>query len=63
MGYLAVDADYQFLGELGRASEYFTRAFELREHVSELEKLFITSGYYETVTGPWRIWASRVQIP
>ena len=31
--------DYFSLSELGRASEYFTKAFQLREHASEREKL------------------------
>ena len=39
MGYGAVGTDYTNLGELGRASEYFTKAFQLREHASEREKL------------------------
>src|SRR5207249_5494303 len=30
MGYLAVGGDYRSLGEIGRASEYFTKAFQLR---------------------------------
>jgi eukaryotic-like serine/threonine-protein kinase len=51
MGYLAVGADYLSLGETGRASEYFTKAFELREHASEREKLAITANYYSNVTG------------
>jgi eukaryotic-like serine/threonine-protein kinase len=51
MGYDAVGSDYYSLGELGRASEYFTKAFELREHASEREKLAITSDYYGNVTG------------
>jgi eukaryotic-like serine/threonine-protein kinase len=51
MGYLAVGTDYFSLGELGRASEYFTRAFQLREHASEREKLEITANYYQIVTG------------
>ncbi len=37
--------------ELGRASEYYAKAFELREHASEREKLDITAIYYENVTG------------
>ena len=41
MGYKAVGNDYFDLGELGRASEYYTKAFELREHASEREKLTI----------------------
>jgi tetratricopeptide (TPR) repeat protein len=51
MGYVAVGADYSNLGELGRASEYFTKAFQLREHASEREKLAITATYYRAVTG------------
>jgi tetratricopeptide (TPR) repeat protein len=51
MGYVAVGDDYSSMGELGRASEYYTKAFELREHASEREKLIFTSDYYETVTG------------
>jgi len=50
-GYEAVGIDYDILGELGRASEYYTKAFQLREHASEREKLAITANYYLTVTG------------
>jgi tetratricopeptide (TPR) repeat protein len=46
-----VGGDYGSFGELGRASEYFTKAFQLREHASEREKLRITADYYRTVTG------------
>jgi len=51
LGYDAVGADYYGLAELGRASEYYTKAFQLREHASEREKLVITADYYDTVTG------------
>ena len=51
MGYLAVGGDYNTLGELGRASGYLTKAFQLREHASEREKLAIAADYYEYVTG------------
>ena len=51
MGYRAVGADYFGLQELGRASEYFTKAFELREHANEREKQYITAAYYTNVTG------------
>jgi eukaryotic-like serine/threonine-protein kinase len=51
MGFRAVGNDYFSLGELGRASEYYTKAFELREHASEREKLLITADYYRNVTG------------
>ena len=48
MGYLAVGYDYSNLAEVGRADEYFTKAFQLREHASEREKLHITANYYES---------------
>jgi serine/threonine protein kinase/Tfp pilus assembly protein PilF len=51
MGYDAVGIDYTNLSELGRASEYYTKAFQLREHASEREKLQITADYYSDVTG------------
>ena len=51
IGYAAVGNDYASLGELGRASEYVTKAFQLREHASEREKLNIAADYYRNVTG------------
>jgi tetratricopeptide (TPR) repeat protein/predicted Ser/Thr protein kinase len=51
MGYSAVGNDYVSLAETGRASDYYTRAFQLREHASEREKLGITADYYQDVTG------------
>jgi serine/threonine protein kinase/tetratricopeptide (TPR) repeat protein len=51
MGYWEVGNDYSSLGELGRASDYFTKAFQLREHASEREKLVITADYYQNVSG------------
>ena len=51
MGYAAVGSDYFSLGELGRANEYYTKAFQLREHANEREKLDIAADYYSTVTG------------
>jgi eukaryotic-like serine/threonine-protein kinase len=51
MGYGAAANDYRALGELGRASEYYTKAFELREHASERERLLIGGRYYQIVTG------------
>jgi eukaryotic-like serine/threonine-protein kinase len=50
-GYSAVGTDYFTMGELGRASEYFTKAFQLREHTSERERLGIEAHYYQGVTG------------
>jgi DNA-binding winged helix-turn-helix (wHTH) protein/tetratricopeptide (TPR) repeat protein len=51
MGYRSIGDDYFSLGELARASEYFTKAFQLREHASEREKLGIAAEYYHVVTG------------
>jgi eukaryotic-like serine/threonine-protein kinase len=51
MGYWAVGLDYSDLEELARASEYLTKAFQLREHASEREKLAISGRYYLHVTG------------
>jgi eukaryotic-like serine/threonine-protein kinase len=51
MGYSRVGVGYSILGELGRAREYYTKAFQLREHASERERLTITADYYSWVTG------------
>jgi DNA-binding winged helix-turn-helix (wHTH) protein/tetratricopeptide (TPR) repeat protein len=51
MGYFAVGIDYFSLNQPGRAGEYYTKAFHLREHVSEREKLAISGWYYLNVTG------------
>ncbi|MGA7924693.1 MAG: hypothetical protein WCA20_01720, partial [Candidatus Sulfotelmatobacter sp.] len=50
MGYLGVGGNWT-LSERGRAAEYITKAFQLREHASEREKLTITAVYYSSVTG------------
>jgi serine/threonine protein kinase/Tfp pilus assembly protein PilF len=51
LGYRTVGGDYNALGQLGRASEYYTKAFQLRDHASERERLSITAAYYRNVTG------------
>ncbi len=51
LDYDAAGVAYFNLDELGRASEYFTKAFQLREHASEWEKLAISAEYYRNVTG------------
>ncbi len=51
IAYQGLGDDYYVLGETGRASEYFTKAFELREGTSDREKLAITADYYSNVTG------------
>ena len=51
MGYRQVGAVYESLGQLEQASNNYTKAFELREHLSEREKLAISADYYSTTTG------------
>ena len=51
IAYRALGGDYNSNGQAGRASEYFTKAFQLRERASEREKLDITADYYSNVTG------------
>ena len=51
VAYGAVGIHYYNLGEPARASEYLTKAFQLREHASERERLTITANYYSSVTG------------
>ena len=51
LGHLAVGADYFNLTQKSRASEYYVKAFQLREHASEREKLDIAAVYYQNVTG------------
>ena len=49
--YVAVANDYYSLWEEGRAVDYYIKAYKLREHASEREKLAITAEYYYSVTG------------
>jgi len=49
--YRILGGNYNALGQLGRAQEYYTRAFQLREHASERERLSIDAAYYRNVTG------------
>ena len=51
MGHRSVGLEYIGLGELERARENLTKAFQLRERASELEKLVIAADYYWNVTG------------
>ena len=51
MAYSAVGTVYFSLSEVGRAGEYFRKAFQLREHCSEREKLAIAADYYLDITG------------
>ncbi len=50
-GYSALGKMYFNLREPSRAKEFFTKAYFLREHVSERERFDIESMYYSDVTG------------
>jgi len=51
LAYFQAGSDYHSLSQLGRAEEYITKAFQLRERVSERERLAIAAFYYRNVTG------------
>ena len=51
MAYAALGNAYSNLDEPGLASTNITRAYELREHVSQRERFYIESHYYQFVTG------------
>jgi tetratricopeptide (TPR) repeat protein len=51
MAYARLGASYSNLGQIGRAAENTRKAYELRERVSEREKLYIASHYEHYVTG------------
>ena len=49
--YARLGVMYRNLGQPARAKEYVTKAFELREHAGERDKLHIASSYYLYGTG------------
>jgi serine/threonine protein kinase/tetratricopeptide (TPR) repeat protein len=51
MGFWAAAYGYENLRQTARASDYFTKAFQLRDHASERERMEITGDYYANVTG------------
>ena len=51
MAYASLGAAYSNLGEDNLASGNVRKAFDLREHVSEREKMFIEATYYDIATG------------
>jgi len=51
MAYARLGNCYRLMGEPTLAAENTRKAYELREHVSELEKFYIESHYYQTTTG------------
>jgi len=51
MANLLMAGTYYTLNETGRADEYYSKAFQLRERVSEGEKLAIAASYYGQASG------------
>jgi eukaryotic-like serine/threonine-protein kinase len=51
VAYAALGNAYSNLGETGRAATNIRKAYELRVHVSEHERLYIESHYYQFVSG------------
>jgi DNA-binding winged helix-turn-helix (wHTH) protein/tetratricopeptide (TPR) repeat protein len=51
MAYASVSVAYNNLNEVGRAAENARRAYELRDRVSERERLHIEANYYLNATG------------
>jgi len=51
VAYLNLGVAYYNLGKQDLAAEYTKKAFELRDRVSEREKLSISSRYFDSVTG------------
>jgi serine/threonine protein kinase len=51
MAYARLGNSYWALGENTTGAEYLKKAYELRERVSEPEKFYIESHYYQTVSG------------
>jgi eukaryotic-like serine/threonine-protein kinase len=51
VGYRGLGLAYSAIGQTERAREYYTKAFQLLNHVGEWEKWAITGDYYMNVTG------------
>jgi eukaryotic-like serine/threonine-protein kinase len=73
MAHAILGTSYYSLGEESLSSEASSKAYELRERVSEWEKFYIESHYYQFVTGDlekarqtYELWAQiypREQVP
>ena len=51
IAYAQLGSAYSNLGEPSYARQYFQKAFDLRAHATEPERLYITSRYFDIVTG------------
>jgi eukaryotic-like serine/threonine-protein kinase len=62
MAYALLGLDYANLGQPSRAAENLKKAYDLRERVSEREKLRISANYYYVVTGELEKEAQTYQL-
>jgi eukaryotic-like serine/threonine-protein kinase len=53
VAYARLGQTYNNTGQSALASETTKQAFERRERASEVEKLYVSTHYYENVTGEW----------
>ncbi len=51
MAYAVLGTSYSNIGEVGLAAENAKKAYELKDRVSDVEKFYIESHYYEMATG------------
>jgi serine/threonine protein kinase/Flp pilus assembly protein TadD len=51
MAYAVLGTSYANIGEVGLAAENARKAYELKDRVSDVEKFYIESHYYEMATG------------
>jgi eukaryotic-like serine/threonine-protein kinase len=51
LAYWSLGSEYSNMGQTERGGDYYSKAFQLREHASEREKLKIVAQYYGYVTG------------
>lgn len=73
MAYVSLGDDYANIGEQSLAIENYQKAYELRNPVSQREKFYIESDYYQNVTGDlqkgrqvYEVWAQtypRDRVP
>ena len=50
-GYVQIGNAYYSMGQVERGNEYYAKAFALRDHASERERMNIAANYYSSVTG------------
>jgi serine/threonine protein kinase/tetratricopeptide (TPR) repeat protein len=62
VAYAWMSVAYFNLNEIGRAAEYASKAYMLREKVSERERFYIESNYYSFVTGELEKCAQTLEL-